>query len=225
MFSGSLSSQEKTERADDVLVRERVRKVRAFLVRLFENVATVIAENWQQLRQPQVVHRHSSLLAGIDTCPTTALGWSETASGRRRTDPRRIERSRQRVRGARDADGLSRSEDPLDGAVEHQHAVGVQKQLAPRAGIYRQHGEQPAAVHSTRIRRSTSPRSAAFCHARVRRAAGSPATTTILTPTSSSTSRRRLRAATSSTIPASASFLRSYGDRSSASTRTKAPTC
>jgi hypothetical protein len=62
MFSGSLSSQEKTERADDVLVRERVRKVRAFLVRLFEIGATVIAENWQQLRQPRVVYHPSSLL-------------------------------------------------------------------------------------------------------------------------------------------------------------------
>jgi hypothetical protein len=62
MLNGSLSSRETIERADDVLVRERFRKVRAFLVRLFENGATVIAENGRQLRQPRVVHRHSSLL-------------------------------------------------------------------------------------------------------------------------------------------------------------------
>ena len=81
---------------------------------------------------------------------------------RRRADPRRVQRSEQRVRGARDADGVARSADALHAAVERQHAVGVPDQLAAREWATSAARATTSCSSSTRTRRSTSMRLGGF---------------------------------------------------------------
>ena len=92
-----------------------------------------------------------------------------------------IERSRQRVRGARDADGLAR---PRRRRTMQQWSINTQwefrTELAARGRLHRQQGRQPAAVHQPEpgARHRRHRRLPAAC--RACRAEGSPATTTII---------------------------------------------
>ena len=99
-------------------------------------------------------------------------------------DSRGRQRSRHRVRGVRDADGLDRPRDAVHASVEPHDAVGVPAELADRGGLRRQQGQQAAAVGEPQSG-DRRRRRLGCCGGRACPAADSPATTSKSTTTSS----------------------------------------
>jgi hypothetical protein len=128
-----------------------------FLTVGYRNPSDVLRAHDRQFRQfaapgASVLPRAAAeqprrLQRGPHRFPCAPHSIDERGLRRWRSDPRRLQRPEQRVRGARDPDGVTRPPDAAPSAVELQHAVGIQAQLAARGGLHRHQGQRPAAVH------------------------------------------------------------------------------